>query len=452
MSQTNGTAAATRADSVDEVSDELARMLLHNVPLVTASSVLVGGLSVGLLFPYVDHSALVLWCVAVTVLLAVRVLLVTAWYRQSDSEGGHVVWAWLYTGVTFFSGTAWGFLAVLFVDGHQPIALIGISMTLVGIAAGTVALYSSWPAAWIAFTMPALGLLSYSVTRLGESFAILGAMVLVAFVVYLGLALLAWTRLRRTVMMQFQNRELARRLSAEKVRVEEANEAKSQLLAAISHDLRQPLQSVRLYTDLLRQQSAHAGDVDVYDKLEHSMEALTGMFDQLQDLSRMDARQVEVRMQRVDLRHLAERIHSQFLPIADHEGIQLDIDRPDLWGWADPVLLGRVLDNLVSNALRYAGQGSVRVLFERRDDMIGIDVLDSGPGIPPGERQRVFDAFYQLQNVSRQRSEGLGIGLAIVRRLCALMDIDVEILSTGSGGTRVRLRLRAADDCGPPNR
>ncbi|MDZ7787380.1 MAG: ATP-binding protein [Halofilum sp. (in: g-proteobacteria)] len=443
MFETNDAGGGVSAVDHAALSDELVEILFQNVPLVIVPSVLVGGLVIALLYPYVDTDTLILWSSVIAVILFARALVYAAWRLELAPAASNVFWARVYTGATFVAGVAWGALPVIFMDAGEPVTFIGICMTLVGVSAGTIALYSSWPAAYIAFTTPTLLMLSFTIMMFGQSFIIIGAMGLVAYGIYLGLALLSWSRLRRSVLMQFHNHELALNLGAEKERAESASRAKSQLLAAISHDLRQPLQSVRLYTDLLRQKSTNSETDDLYEKVEHSIAALTGMFNQLLDMSRMDAREVDVNMQRVDLEHLAERVYSQFIPIADHKGIDLEVDCPDIWGWADPVLLGRVLDNLVSNALRYTEEGDVCVVFDQRGAMIEIDVLDSGPGIPATERQRVFDEFYQLHNESRQRSEGLGIGLAIVHRLCKLMNIEVKIMSTEGGGTRVHLRLPA---------
>ncbi|TQE96504.1 MAG: HAMP domain-containing histidine kinase, partial [Spiribacter salinus] len=398
MPEESATNEAMPAISSSAVADELARLLFRNATLVVAPSILVGGLVLGVLFPHVDVVMLLAWGAAVAITIVLRIFLIVGYWRASPPPGGGARWANMYSVATFVAGAVWGLLPVLFLAPAPPEVFLGITMTLVGIAAGSMGLYTSWPAAYVAFTTPVLLTLSVCILLQGEDFVLLGMMGVAAYVVYLGIALLAYSRLREGVLIQFRNRELAERLDAEKARAERESHAKSELLAGISHDLRQPLQSVHLYTDMLRQQSVSQTAEDITDKINHSLWSVTCMVNQLLDLSRMEAGGVEVNMQAVELEPLAERLYGQFMLRADQKGIELEVDCPPLHGWADPVLLTRVLDNLVANALRYTEEGDVCVVFSAVDEQIEIDVLDSGPGIPAEQQERIFDAFYQLED------------------------------------------------------
>ncbi len=425
------------------VTDELARLLFKHSPLVFAPSALVAGFVLVILLPHVDTGLLMVWMIAVAAIVVLRFYIVIGYWRTDPPAGGSIRWARIYTAATFVAGLIWGLLPVFFLAIDPPEVFLGISMALVGIAAGSMGLYTSWLPAYIAFTTPVLFLLSASIMRHEGELLLLAIMGLIAYVTFLVLALFAHSRLRSGVRAQLGNLALAERLDAEKARAEKESEAKSELLAGISHDLRQPLQSIHLYTDLLRQQSVSQTADDVTDKIHHSLWGMTCMVNQLIDMSRMEAGAIEVNMRSVDLEPVAERLYAQFMLRADHKGIDLEVDCPSLYAWSDPVLLGRVLDNLVANALRYTEEGDVCVVFSANGNNIEIDVLDSGPGIPPEQQDRIFNAFYQIDEQSHQSNDGIGLGLAIVKRLCTLMDVGLQIMSTESGGTWVKLRLQS---------
>jgi signal transduction histidine kinase len=128
------------------------------------------------------------------------------------------------------------------------------------------------------------------------------------------------------------------------------------------------------------------------------------------------------------LDRLFARMRDEFEPLAQEKGLELRIASTSAWLRSDPVLLGRIVQNLISNAVRYTPRGSVLVGCRRRGAAVRIDVIDSGPGIPEEARKHIFREFYQLANPEHDRSKGLGLGLAIVERLAQLLDHRVELL------------------------
>ena len=218
-----------------------------------------------------------------------------------------------------------------------------------------------------------------------------------------------------------------------------ADRAKSRFLAAASHDLRQPLHALGLFAAQL---PAHVRDADggeLADRIRASVDSLESLLSALLDISKLDAGAIEPRPQPVALDALFARLASDFAPIALERGLKLAIVPTRRVVRSDPVLLERILRNLVDNALKHTLAGGVVVGARPRGGAVAIEVHDSGPGIAATERERVFEEFYQIANPERDRTRGLGLGLAIVRRLAGLLGHRVEVDSQPGRGSVFRI-------------
>jgi signal transduction histidine kinase/CheY-like chemotaxis protein len=222
---------------------------------------------------------------------------------------------------------------------------------------------------------------------------------------------------------------------------EQANVAKSRFFAAASHDLRQPLHSLGLYASALEPHLTTPEARELAGRMGQSVESLDSLFDELLDLSRLDAGIIELKPGPVALEDSFQRLDREFQNEAQARGLRLRFVPTRALAWTDPVLIERVLGNLVSNALRYTRRGGVIVGVRRRGGALVLEVIDSGVGIAPADRARVFDEFYQVGNPARDRQRGLGLGLAIVRRLCDLLGHRIELDSQPGRGTRFRVWL-----------
>ena len=238
--------------------------------------------------------------------------------------------------------------------------------------------------------------------------------------------------------------ELRRRLAeveAARETAEQANAAKSRFFAAASHDLRQPLHSLGLYASALKPHLATPQARELAGRMEQSVESLESLFDELLDLSRLDAGIIELKPCPVALESVFRRLDHEFQNEAQARGLRLRFVPTRAVAWTDPILIERVLGNLVSNALRYTHHGGVIVGVRRRGRELALDVVDTGVGIAAADRARVFDEFYQVSNPARDRRRGLGLGLSIVRRLCDLLGHRIELASQPGRGTRFRVWL-----------
>ncbi|MEK0082921.1 PAS domain S-box protein [Benzoatithermus flavus] len=233
-------------------------------------------------------------------------------------------------------------------------------------------------------------------------------------------------------------------LHAAKAEAERANLAKSKFLAAASHDLRQPVQSLTLFLDLLKVRLRDHPAAVVLGNMEQALEALGALLDSLLDVSKLDAGLVVAQPAPIPLAPLLERLAAEYAPRAEAAGLRLRVVSPRVVVRSDPVLLERMLRNLIENALRYTKRGGVLVGCRRRGEHVRIEVVDTGIGIASDQFQDVFEEFYQVGNPERDRRKGLGLGLAVVRRLSRLLDHPVELHSRpGRGSTFAILVPRA---------
>jgi len=252
-------------------------------------------------------------------------------------------------------------------------------------------------------------------------------------------------------------------VAAKKDDAERANTAKTRFLAAASHDLRQPLQAVSLLVEVLRSRITDPDASDLADKVQASVQALETLFVSLLDISRLDAGAINPNIQEFRIGSLLRVIEVNFLPQAIAKNLKLSVVHSDAVVRSDPALLERVLSNLVSNAIRYTPAGRVLVGCRRRGERLRVLVLDTGPGIPARFKQDIFEEFFQLANPERDRSQGLGLGLSIVKRTADILDhaliVESEVKRGSTFGIEVPLiagRSRTSTNSGAskadPNR
>ncbi|MBK4721873.1 PAS domain-containing protein [Azospirillum sp. YIM DDC1] len=230
-------------------------------------------------------------------------------------------------------------------------------------------------------------------------------------------------------------------LQRAKEEADEANRAKSKFLAAASHDLRQPMQSMFLFTGILHRFISDEQGQRSLEMLERGLDTLKGLLDSLLDVSRLDAGAVDPRVEPFALNSLLDEIAASYAPILESKNLAFRIvqDRAATVR-SDRVLLGRMVRNLLENAVKYTERGAVQIAVRTLDDtaqgaLARIEVSDTGIGIPPDQLTRIFAEFHQINNPERDRARGLGLGLAIVQRLSAILDHPVEVKSQPGRGS-----------------
>jgi signal transduction histidine kinase len=281
--------------------------------------------------------------------------------------------------------------------------------------------------------------------RLSEAGAGLVAASLAGFAALAALASGSVERLGRQVLaVAIENRHLAESLSVEHARAVAADRAKTHFVAAASHDLRQPAAALSLMTNLLREQARDPALAPLVNGLERSVASMNDLLGQLLDLSRLDTGLIAVESRPVDIDALLDELAAELAPQLAEKRLALHVRHSGRVLDCDPVLVTRMLRNLADNALRHTREGSITLAAEA-GSTIRLSVSDTGTGIAAEHQQRIFEAHYQVGNASRQRAQGLGLGLAIVHRIAELHSVTVTLESSPGQGSRFILDFKTAE-------
>ncbi len=227
---------------------------------------------------------------------------------------------------------------------------------------------------------------------------------------------------------------------------EAASREKSNFLASVSHDLRQPVQAANLFLELLRRQPLDPKARELLKPLTDSMTSLTGMLSGLLEVARLDAGLLTVQARVFDLDELLKRLYGEFQGPAREAKLWLRMPPAAGSVRSDPLLVELVLRNLISNAVKYTERGGVTVGARVEGNRLAIDVTDTGRGIAPEEVERIFDPYYQIGNATREHARGFGIGLATVRRVADLLATRVMVRSELGKGSTFSLTLPLAEE------
>ena len=241
------------------------------------------------------------------------------------------------------------------------------------------------------------------------------------------------------------NVQMFRKIEQKSQQLDNANQAKSRLLAAASHDLRQPMHALSLFVGQLQESKTTGERIALMQRIERAVGSLSELLDQLLDLSKLEAGAVQAVQQDFAVGDMLSEFGTEFASLARVKGIEVRVLATDAWLRSDPVLLRRILSNLVANAIRYTERGGVLIGCRRRAHQVRIAVWDTGCGIPADRFEDVFHEFVQLAGTEPRHGDrsgrGLGLGLSIVARLADLLGTKVELRSTVGRGSMFALEL-----------
>ena len=232
-----------------------------------------------------------------------------------------------------------------------------------------------------------------------------------------------------------ERHRVADELAVAKQKADEANAAKSRFLAAASHDLRQPLQTLALVQGLLAKHVEGEKAKRLVARLDDTLGAMSGMLNTMLDINDIDAGTVHAEIVDFPIAGLLDQLRDEFAYHAQARGLALRVVPCGLIVSSDPRLLEQMIRNLLSNALKYTRRGKILLGCRRHEDMLSIEVWDTGIGIPDNQLQAIFDEYRQLDNPARERSRGLGLGLSIVQRLATLLGHHVHVRSVPGRGS-----------------
>ncbi|MBT9502695.1 MAG: hybrid sensor histidine kinase/response regulator [Burkholderiaceae bacterium] len=350
------------------------------------------------------------------------------------------------------NGLLWMAAELIILPGSDYTHRALLMVLLSGLGAGVMQSLCAYLPALYAFFGPAvLGFLVAGSLTQGSYFVVALALLLVWVAVNLSFARL----MHRTLVDSLHNRHIANALAVDlevqRDRAVELGRSRSRFLAAASHDLRQPVHALSLFVGALGQNPSQEQSRHILKHVGGAIDAMGSMFNAMLDISKLDADLLQPNWQVLDLRALLLRVAADQPLLAGAKGLRFGCELPAASHprvRCDPVLLERILRNLLSNALRYTTEGSVLLRLRVRGGRAEIVVADSGAGIPRERREQVFEEFVQLPHPEREREreQGLGLGLAIVKRLVGLLGLRLVLRSRPGRGTVFSLRLPLADE------
>ncbi|WP_246174018.1 ATP-binding response regulator [Paraburkholderia hayleyella] len=385
------------------------------------------------------------WLVLMLCLALARCLAMLYYDRTRHEPSASLRWLRQMMFGNLLSGALWGFpfaYWTFFVPLEYQLFFIVVLFGL-----GTGAIYSNYmvlPVVY-AFEVPAFAppflALAVQPSALNFSLVIAGSAYLVATLAFIH-------RMNKThldaLRLGFENLALLDQVRLEKDAAERSDLEKSRFLAAASHDLRQPVHAMSLFLGLLALEKLSSRSRYLVENITRATSAMGHLFDALLNISRLDAGVINPRIEAFALDGLLDQIRSEYTPQAQQKGLSLHVRPSHAVVRSDPMLLDRILRNLVSNAIVHTVRGRVLLGCRIRGERLEIQVWDTGPGIPAREHERIFLEFHQLRNPERDRGKGLGLGLAIVRRTAALLGHTLTLRSTEGRGTVFMLSVARA--------
>jgi len=429
--------------------DEHLRIEQAKALFASINFILIGTFGISLLITVVlwDYSSklyLLAWLV-VSILIVLSRWIASRKY-DPDAINTQNVNYWLnqFTCFAFLSGFNWGLIPILFFTPDHPFLVLFVASIYTGYLAIALSSNALYFPAFLAFSIPST--LLFFIENIIQSQIIYTSVAIM--VVFFFVVMFVFAKNFNNIFVEgsrnsYERNKLIDEITKQKETAERAVDAKNQFLAAASHDLRQPLHALGLFIDALEPHVKNTHGTEILGKISQSKKALNGLLHGLLDISRLDAKVVESYPQNIAVSSIIEPIIEEYSLSLSNNKVLL---RTDLSAehivFIDPVLIERVLRNLLDNAFKYTPNGEIRITSkETEDSMINICVADNGIGIPIECQEMIFVEFNQLNNPERDRKKGLGLGLSIVKRLCELMQINFTLESEVNQGTSFNLNL-----------
>ena len=431
---------------------EQVKVLYQSLLLVLLISLVAGSALLYGLWDAVSHSLLITWMCVLVIVVALRISFYFFSYRRhfkpqhAHRHGLHSIIGSAATALI------WGVGGVVLFPEHDLAHQVFILSLLIGMGAGSMSSLTAYLPTFIAYFPISILPISILFILIGDPIHLsLGLMTVIYIAALLYFGLNINRAVTQSLKLRFENIDLVAQLREQKNEAEQADIAKSKFLAAASHDLRQPLHALTLFTSVLDESIQYPKVRKVVDQIKSSVHALQNLFNALLDISRLDAGVMKVVKSDFNLQSLLKKLTNDFIAQAKDKGLQIHCPDCPYAVHTDPHLLEQILRNYISNAIRYTDNGEIKVTCEAGEGTIMISVSDTGRGIPEQEQDIIFEEFHQLGNPERDRSKGLGLGLAIVQRTAKLLGHSIAIESQPGTGSTFSITVNQADSVGNVN-
>ena len=433
-----------RADTPLLIRAERLDLLFHQSSRAAYTGMIMALLLAAMLWDHTDNRLVVGWVFVVAITGVSRLAIFISYNRRGPTLEQVPRWEMAYLATLMMYFAAWGFGGVLLLPEDSPVYRVLICYFLIGMAGSAISVFSANRVALVSSSFLVLSPVLVWLYLRGEPLELgmaLGGTAFLLSSVYAARVLS--TSLQQNIQLKLEllqakreGDELTDALEEALDKANEASAAKTRFLASASHDLRQPIHSLSMLSAALGMRPLDEKSQKIAGGLNQSIDTLSHQLDALLDISKLDAGVVPVELSDLDLHLLLAHLRDEMAVVAVRRGIQIELECPQPCPvHTDPMLLERILRNLVNNAIHHNRDCHIWLRAVTDGSVCQLSVEDSGKGIDREEQEKIFEEFYQVDNPSRDRSQGLGLGLAIIQRLQALLKLDMQFSSTPGQGT-----------------
>jgi len=422
-------------DQMHTVHKQLPLIILLNLPLIAVIT--------WIYWPWVDQFWLMSWAGGMFLLVLIRIVLVIIYGDKlvANLPAGKLQQILVLN--SLISGLMWGVAGyLLFVPDKLEYQLILLIILIIKGTGSVSSIVNSLPAFYAYFPISMLPISVMFLSQRDLTSTLLGVISLFFTLI----VLLFGKNLNRTLLeslrIRYENAQLLEETEQRKQQAETADREKTRFLAAASHDLRQPIHALSLFLNVLEHRQLDTDSKSIIGQMQQSMTSLEHLLSALLDISRLDSGAVQADKQTFAVQEITDRLQTEFQMLVEAKGLQITWPQKSVFIYTDPVLLEQVLRNLVANAIRYTPTGQINVSCFINDNKVRFEVKDSGIGIEESQQQAIFNEFYQVGNQQRDSRHGLGLGLAIVTRIMALLDSRIELISSPLNGACFAFELK----------
>ncbi len=436
----------TRSDEFSiETHAQGIHFIYQNFPKLALSMAFLPIVMAFLLWGDVDNIILFPWIgYALSVGIA-RYWLAKRYFQAKPSPQQSLRWGRYITLTSLASGLSYGLSAILFLKVSSPTVQLFLFVFIFGIVNGSAFVSSHWLISFYVFMLSTLSITALYLFSLNDpAYVAIALLCLIDILICFVIGKRSSHSVLSSIQLRFENADLVAQLTNSTQIAEEANSRKTRFLASASHDLRQPIHALGLFSEALSAEKLSPTGKNTLSFLKQSVASLSQLLDSLLDISRLDAGIITPRFSAVNVSQLIQNLACDFKIECESKNLQWRVSCQDAWVRSDSIILENILRNLLSNAVRYTDKGGILLSCRQRNNQVWIEIWDTGIGISPEEQKQVFDEFYQINNAERDRQQGLGLGLAIVQKQAQLLDHELSLVSRLGKGTRFRLKLKIA--------
>ncbi len=428
-----------------ETHAEGIHFIYQNFPKLALSMAFLPIVMTALLWGKVNHLILFSWTLYTLSIGATRYWLAKRYFQVKPLPQESFRWGKYITFTSFASGISYALSAILFLTASSPTVQIFLFVFIFGIVNGSAFVSSHWVASFYVFMLTTLGLTAIYLFTLGDpAYTAIAVLCLIDILLCFVIGKRTNYSVLSTIQLRFENATLIEQLKTSVQEAKNANQRKTRFLASASHDLRQPVHALGLFSEALSSEELSPSGRNTLAFLKQSVSSLSSLLNSLLDISRLDAGIITPSINAVDLTKIMQQLSHDFEVACKSKGLNWRLRCHPVWVYSDSALLENIIRNLLSNAIRYTDSGGILFACKQHNDEVWIEIWDTGIGIAESDSNLIFDEFYQINNPERDQQQGLGLGLAIVRKQAQLLNHDLSLCSRLGKGSRFRLKLKKA--------